>query len=155
VLQIANVALGIAQGAFDDVMALATEKVPAFDSTVLAASPWFRNQVADADARLRAARALLDEEIAGAWAVAVAGRPLTLADRARIRTAGTWTTATAASVVDSAFTAAGGSALSCAHPLQRRMRDVHAVTQHFLVKPDAATSAGAVLLGQDVDTTLL
>ncbi len=155
VLQIANVAVGIAQGAFDDVVALATEKVPAFDSTVLAASPWFRNQVADADARLRAARALLDDQIAGAWAAALEARPLSLDDRARIRTAGTWATTTAASVVDSAFTAAGGTSLSRSHPLQRRLRDVHAVTQHFLVKPDAATAAGAVLLAQDVDTTLL
>ena len=155
VLQIANVAVGIAQGAVDDVMTLATSKVPAFDEAVLAASPWFRNQVGDVDARLRAARALLDDQVAEAWAAAVAGRPLTLVDRARIRTVGTWATATAASVVDSAFTAAGGTALSRTHPLQRRMRDVHAVTQHFLVKPDVATSAGAVLLGQEVDTTLL
>ena len=40
-------------------------------------------------------------------------------------------------------------------PLQRRLRDVHAVTQHFAVKADTYTKAGAVLAGQDVDLTFL
>ena len=44
-------------------------------------------KVADADGRLRAARALLDEEIARMWSAALEGRPLSLVDRARIRTA--------------------------------------------------------------------
>jgi hypothetical protein len=35
-------------------------------------------------------------------------------------------------------------------PLQRRLRDIHAVTQHFLVKQDTMITAGAVLAGQDV-----
>jgi hypothetical protein len=36
-------------------------------------------------------------------------------------------------------------------PLQRRWRDVHAIIQHFLVKPDTLTTAGAVLAGQDLN----
>ena len=35
-------------------------------------------------------------------------------------------------------------------PVQRRLRDIHAVTQHFLAKPDALTTAGAVLAGQEL-----
>jgi hypothetical protein len=38
--------------------------------------------------------------------------------------------------------------------LQRRLRDVHAITQHFLVKPDTLTTAGAVLAGQDIDAPI-
>ena len=67
----------------------------------------------------------------------------------------TWVTATAAQVVDTAYTAGGGTALYSNCPLQRRLRDVHAVTQHFVVKPDTFTLAGAVLAGQDVDLTFL
>jgi hypothetical protein len=40
-------------------------------------------------------------------------------------------------------------------PLQRRLRDIRALTQHFVVKLDTFTKAGAVLLGQDVDLTFL
>lgn len=154
-LVITNVALGIARGAFDDIMALATDKVPAFDSSVLAASPWFRTHLADVDARLRAAQAVFDAEVDRVWTAARAGRELSLVDRAHVRAVVAWVTTTAASVVDSAYTAGGATSLSRDHPLQRRFRDVHAVTQHFLVKPDSVTAAGAVLLGQDVDTTLL
>ena len=61
----------------------------------------------------------------------------------------------AAAVVDTAYTAGGGSAIYASSPLQRRLRDVHAITQHFAVKPDTLTLAGAVLAGQDVDLTFL
>ena len=35
-----------------------------------------------------------------------------------------------------------------ASPLQRRLRDVHAVTQHFIVRPDTFAAAGGILAGQ-------
>jgi hypothetical protein len=40
------------------------------------------------------------------------------------------------------------------NPLQRRFRDVHAITQHFLVKLDTLTTAGAVLVGAEADLTV-
>ena len=58
-------------------------------------------------------------------------------------------------VVDVAYRAGGGSALYTSSPLQRRLRDIHTLTQHFGVKLDTFTLAGAVLAGQDVDTTFL
>jgi hypothetical protein len=58
-------------------------------------------------------------------------------------------------VVDVAYTDGGGSSIQEDNPLQRRLRDVHAVTQHFAIKPDTFTLAGAVLAGQDVDTSFL
>ena len=66
-----------------------------------------------------------------------------------------WVTGSAAQVVDVAYTAGGGTALYSSSPLQRRLRDVHAVTQHFVVKPDTLTLAGAVLADVDVDLTFL
>ena len=80
----------------------------------------------------------------------VEGAPLTWEQRARARAAAVWATDRAASVVGTAYRAGGGSSLYADCPLQRRLRDVHAVTQHFLVKRDTLTTAGAVLAGQDV-----
>jgi hypothetical protein len=54
-----------------------------------------------------------------------------------------------------AYTAGGGSSIYAGSPLQRRLRDIHALTQHFVVKLDTFTKAGAVLAGQDVDLTFL
>jgi alkylation response protein AidB-like acyl-CoA dehydrogenase len=155
VLQMASGALGTAQGALDDILALSTGKVPLFAGASLAANPLFQNQLGEADARLRAARALLYAEAAEAWATALAGDPFTPEHRARIRASGVWAADTAAAVVDMAYRAGGGSSLYRSSPLQRRFRDVHALTQHFLVKLDSLTTVGAVLAGQDADTTFL
>jgi indole-3-acetate monooxygenase len=155
VLQMASGALGTAQGALDDILALATDKVPLFAGASLAANPLFQNQLGEADARLRAARALLYAEAAEVWATALARDPVTPEHRARIRASGVWAADSAAAVVDMAYRAGGGSSLYRSSPLQRRFRDVHALTQHFLVKLDSLTTVGAVMAGQEVDTTLL
>ena len=150
-LAITSVALGVAQGALDDILAMAGGKTPLFAGAPLAANPLFQHQLANAHTDLRAAHGLAYDEARSAWATAVDRTPFTLEHRARIRAAAAWATARATAVVDFAYHAGGGSALYATNPLQRRMRDIHALTQHFLVKPDTMTTVGAVLAGQDVD----
>ncbi|MEY2432237.1 MAG: hypothetical protein QOC92_1962 [Acidimicrobiaceae bacterium] len=151
-LEIASVAIGIAQGALDDLLALAADKMPLLAHAPLAANPHFQYELATADTDLRAARALLHADTDVAWASAVEGAELTLEQRAHIRATGAWVTARAVSVVDTAYRAAGSSSLYLDSPLQRRLRDIHALTQHFLVKADTLTTAGAVLAGQELTT---
>ena len=43
------------------------------------------------------------------------------------------------------------AARSTRPPAAARLRDVHAITQHFLVRPDTLRTAGAVLAGQGLD----
>ena len=54
-------------------------------------------------------------------------------------------------MVRAAHRAAGGGAIHASSPLQRRLRDIDVLTQHFLVRRDTLTTAGAILAGQDVD----
>jgi alkylation response protein AidB-like acyl-CoA dehydrogenase len=143
------VAVGTAQGALDDVIDLAAGKTPLLSPTTLAANPRFQHVLGAADVRLRAARSLLQAEAAALWATAEAGGELTLALRARARSAGVHAVSAAADVVDAAYRAGGGSALYDSSPLQRRLRDSRALTQHFLVKDDTLTTCGAVLAGLD------
>lgn len=150
-LVVTSAAVGIAQGAYDDVVDLASGKVPMLAGSPLAANPLFQHGLGTMDAQLRAARSLLHADATAAWATAVGREDFTLVQRARIRSATTWATATAASVVDAAYAAGGGSSIYAANPLQRRFRDIHALTQHFLVRADTLTTAGAVLAGQDID----
>jgi alkylation response protein AidB-like acyl-CoA dehydrogenase len=153
-LAIASVAIGTAQGALDEILAMATDKVPLLAPAPLAANPHFQFELAGADAELRAARALLCEDARDAWASARAAQEFTPEQRARIRASAVFAVARAVAVVETAYHAGGGSALYADSPLQRRLRDVHAITQHFLVKPDTLTTAGAVLAGQDADLTV-
>lgn len=146
---LAAVAVGIARGALEDLVALAGVKVPLLAAAPLGEDPLFRHDLGVADAELRAARALLADTAGSAWDVAVGGRPPTLAERADQRGAAAWVTARAAGVADSAYRLAGGSAVYADGALQRRWRDIHAVTQHFVLKDGTFTSCGAVLVGAD------
>ena len=149
-----TVALGVARAALDDVLELATAKVPLLADGRLATNPWFQHAVADADVQLRAARALLYAEADDAWSTASAGEEFTLAARARMRSAAVHVARTAASVVEMAYRAGGGSSLYDSSPLQRRLRDVNALAQHFLLKPDTLTTCGALLAGEEPELTV-
>jgi indole-3-acetate monooxygenase len=150
-LAIASVALGCAQGALDDIMSLAGTKVPLLASGRLAASATFQHALASADTELRAARALIYDAAETAWATATAAGTFTLEGRARIRAAAAWAADRAAAVVGAAHRLGGGSVIYAANPLQRRFRDINTLTQHFLVRPDTLTTAGAILADQEVE----
>ena len=146
-LAVSRVALGIAAGALDDIIELASGKVPLLSAGTLATSPTFHRDLAAADARLRGARALHDETVGSVWAAAGSGAAFTNQLRARARLDAVWAVEEAVAVVEFAYRAGGGSALYDSSPLQRRLRDVHAVTQHFIVRPDVFAGAGQVLAG--------
>jgi alkylation response protein AidB-like acyl-CoA dehydrogenase len=154
-LEFANVAVGIAQGALDDIVTLASGKVPMLADGTLASNALFQHHLGEADTRLRASRTLLYADAEDAWSTARTGVPFTLQQRARMRATATWATNAAASVVDIAYAAGGGTSIYSSSPLQRRLRDIRALTQHFAIKPDTLTKAGAVLAGQEVDVTML
>ena len=150
-LLVSSVALGIARGALEDVFALAAGKVPMLAASPLATNPLFQHDVAVADAELRASRRLLHATAEEIWAAGVDGRRLSLEEIARTRAAAAWATERATHVVDTAHRFGGGTAVYADSPLQRRLRDIHTLTQHFIVRPDTLTTAGAVLAGQEPD----
>ncbi len=149
-LVIASVALGIAQGALDDITVLASDKVPLLSPVPLGGNPLFQFELATADTDVRAARSLIYEEAEGTWAAAASGSPLTMEQRAQVRASAVWTVERATSVVTAAYRAGGGSSLYSDCPLQRRLRDIQALAQHFIVRRDTLVTAGAILAGQDV-----
>lgn len=148
-LAMTSIALGVGRAALDDIVALATGKVPMLAAGSLATNPLFQHELATAETELRAARALAYELAEATWETAASGAEPTIGDRARARAASAWATSRAAAVVDMAYRSGGGTTLYSDQPLQRRLRDVHALTQHFLVKADTLTAAGAVLAGHD------
>jgi alkylation response protein AidB-like acyl-CoA dehydrogenase len=150
-LGIASVAIGMARGALDEVIRIARERVPLLEHEPVAANPHFHYELAAADADVRAARALLTEVASDAWLTAASGQSFSLEQRARLRASAVWSTERAVAAVEDAYRSGGGSAVYLDSSLQRRLRDIHALTQHFLVKRDTFTTAGAILAGQDVE----
>lgn len=147
---IASVALGIARGALDDITVLATDKVPLLSPVALRANPLYQLELATADTDVRAARSLLHEEAERLWAAAASGDPLPMEHRARARATAVWAVERATSVVTTAFRAGGGTSIYSDCSLQRRLRDIHALAQHFIVRRDTFVTADSILAGQDV-----
>ena len=154
-LGIAAVALGIGRRALDEILALASAKTPTGGRRTLAERSTVQAQLAEAEATLGAARALLRETVEEAWGAARALNTIDVALRARLRLAATHATAASARVVDAGYTAGGGTAVYADSPLQRAFRDVHVVTQHMMVAPATWELCGRLLLGLETDTTLL
>jgi alkylation response protein AidB-like acyl-CoA dehydrogenase len=151
----AAVATGIARHAVDELVSLAATKTATLQRRRLAERPVVQAKVAEAEALLGSARAFLREAVERAWESAARGGGIPLVDRARLRLAATHATATAARAVDLMYTSGGGTAIYAASPLQRCLRDAHAVTQHVMVAEPTYELVGRVLLGVDADTAQL
>ena len=154
-LSIGAAALGNARGALDDFAALAVDKVGMGSRRTLAERSPTQAAVAEAEASLRAARALYYDAIAAAWEAAQRDDPVPLELRAGVRLAATHAVRTSADVVRSVYDLAGGSAIYDDSPLQRRFRDAHTATAHFQVNAASRELPGRLLLGQQADASML
>ena len=153
---LAACALGIAQAAIDDVLDLAAHQDAVWSSaTTLASRTTTQLAVCEAMALVRAARALVHEETTVLWHQVQSGTLATAEQRASLRLATTHATAASAKAVDLMYTAAGSTSVFASSPLQRRLRDVHAITQHFFVAPPTYETIGKVLLGVEPDGFML
>ena len=148
-LHIGTVAIGIAQRAVTEIIALAnTNKKRLYAGSSLVESPLFQYRVGHADASLRAARGLLRNEAEAVWNRALAGEPVALPDRALVMGSINWAVHTSAAVVDTCYKAGGGTSPYDSAPLQRCMRDIQTLTQHAAVAESWLSTAGASLLGR-------
>ena len=148
---VAAVALGIGRHALDELVALAEGKRPLFSSRTLAESPYTQIELARAEARLRAARAFLLDELSAAWELAGSRGRIEVSTRAAIRLASVNATESAVAATDAAYTLAGGSSVYSSNVLQRCLRDVHVTTQHLMVAPKLYETLGKLLLGLDAN----
>jgi indole-3-acetate monooxygenase len=144
-----SVALGLARGALDAFVALATEKTPRGTTSVLRDNAVVQAQVARAEAQLRAARAYLHATLATVWNEVSTTDTLTQAQRADVRLAASYAMEQATAVVDMAFHAAGSTAVFESNAFERRFRDVHAVTQQVHGRAAHFEAVGRYLLGLD------
>jgi alkylation response protein AidB-like acyl-CoA dehydrogenase len=148
----AGVAMGIARSALDAFIELARDKVPFRGKATLRDNNVVQSEVAQAEARLRAARDLLYrslEEITGE--VERSGH-ITLEQRMVIRLASTFAIHQSMSVVDMAYHAAGSTAIFEENPFERRFRDIHTVSQQVQGRQEHFETVGQYLLGLAPDT---
>jgi len=139
--------LGIARGAMDAFIALATQARSTMSPTLLRDRALVQTQVAEAEAILSAARAYVLTSVGAAWEAVCAGVPDPSYEIAQARLAITHGMHEAVRVVDRLFHAAGTNAIYRKHGLERYFRDVHTAVQHAAGLPVHIESAGKVFLG--------
>ena len=81
------------------------------------------------------------------WGQTRRGEAVAVEERLAFLLAATNATRSAAAAVELAYTAGEGSANYRRSPLQRHMRDMHAVTQHVSTAPRQYVTSGRMLLG--------
>jgi hypothetical protein len=83
------------------------------------------------------------------WSTAVAGQPVTRAQYARGRLAGSYAVDNAMQAVDLLYRAGGTTVIQRGDLLGRCWRDIHIIGQNFNVDPEYYLIAGRELLGLD------
>ncbi len=151
---VAGVALGIARGMITDFTDLATEKVPRGARQRLCENQVIQSQLAQAEARLRSARAFLLGGLAEIWEAVGETGELSLEQNTIIRLAATWAIHQAREVVDTLYHSAGATAIFDDRPFERRFRDIHTATQQAQGRQAHYETIGRVLFGLAPDTAM-
>ena len=126
---------------------LAEGKIPRFTSSSLRERSVAQLAIAEAEVRLRSARALVMELVAAMWQKVLEDEEISLKERALFQIACSDGARAAAESVDRVCDAAGTSGNFKGHPLERIARDVRVVRQHLTVASHHIEDGGRVLLG--------
>lgn len=151
---VAAVALGTARGIIADLTQLGTEKTPRGVRQRLCENQVVQSQLAQAEARVRSARAFVLEVFEEAWEAAGATGELSLEDNAMIRLATTWAIQQAREVVNTLYHTAGATAIFDDRPFERRLRDMHTASQQTQARQGHFETVGRILFGLAPDTAM-
>jgi alkylation response protein AidB-like acyl-CoA dehydrogenase len=148
------VALGVARAAIDEFVELAQIKVPRSSSELLRDRSIVQAQVGEAEAVLRAGRALLFNTIGGMWETVLAGGAITERQRSDLRMAMTHAAQSAARATHMVCVAAGTTSIFASSPLERYARDVEVVTRHNQLQFVNYEAVGRTILGLESNSPL-
>jgi len=148
----AAVAMGIAHSTLEAFVELAADKVPFRGKRTLRDNNVVQSQVAQSEARLRSARAFLYRTLEEITREVERSGRLSLDQRMTIRLASTFAIHQSLSVVDTAYHAAGSTAIFAENPFERRFRDIHTVSQQLQGRQEHFETVGQYLLGLEPDT---
>jgi len=121
--------MGIARAMLEALKSMAMTKIPAATTRLMRDSEVIQSGVAQAEAKLRSARAFLLEVLEESWEAVSRRGHVTLDEKVLIRLASTSAIHRAKEVAEWAYHEAGATAIFESEPFERRMRDIHAAGQ--------------------------
>jgi alkylation response protein AidB-like acyl-CoA dehydrogenase len=150
-VRIARVGVGIAQGAVDEFIQLATTKTPSYTAALTADRATVQERVARAQALVQAGRHTIWATVADAWAAVQEGGRITGERCVPMGLAASFALDSAAQAVDLLYQAAGTTAFRDESPLQGRFRDIQTLRQNAIASWSRYESLGKLLLGRPSD----
>ena len=139
--------LGIARGAIEAFIELASRETSTRSTDVLRDRPFVQSRLAEAEAILNAARAYVVDSLGTYWETVCRNASDPSLAIAQARLAIVHAMHEAVRSVDLVFHAAGTNAIYTRNPLERYFRDIHVAVQHNAAFPAQYESAGKVLVG--------
>src|SRR5689334_1682877 len=146
------IALGIARAMLDAFIALAQVKTPAVGKMLLRDHPVIQSQVGVAESQFAAARTFFYAAWDDIWRAAQEDA-VTLAERVRLRMASIHANQQARQIAETAYLAAGATAVFESNPFERRFRDMHAVSQQAQAQFAIYEVIGRHFLGLPLETS--
>lgn len=146
----AAVAIGVARGALDAFVELASTKTPMLSTVRLRDRPLAHERIGQGEANLRAARAFLFEAMGQVEDELGNGRDAPSAKATQLgRLACTHAANASMHVVDGVHNAAGTTAIRMDSPLERKLRDAHGCATHRWVAAPLYAELGRIFLGHE------
>ena len=140
--------LGMARAATATATKILRNKVPTDPNMALEERPSMLADIASSVTAVAAARSHLHTTMAMMWEKARSQLPTT-EDRAALHSAALHAAAIGHACVETMHAAAGTAALYTDCPLERSIRDLHAMKQHIAAQPVWLEDAGRVYVGQE------
>ena len=145
---LSGVALGNAQACLDDYIEVSRHRASTYNRTRLADLQSTQIKIAEASAKIDAARRIMRSSCIEVIADARRGYIPDMAAKTRLRRDGAFSVNLCTEAVSLLFSASGARGLFTTGVLQRQFRDAHAINSHLAFNFDAAgTNYGRVALG--------
>ena len=143
----AAVALGIARAMLSSFIELAKKKTPAGGQLPLRDDHRIQTRIARSEAKLGAASAWLQQLLREMHEACAASGKIGFEQRIRLRLAATYAINEALEVVEASYADAGATAIFEGNPFERRLRDMHAVSQQIQSSASHYQNVGQHYLG--------
>jgi 3-hydroxy-9,10-secoandrosta-1,3,5(10)-triene-9,17-dione monooxygenase len=145
---LSGAALGNAQACLDDYVDVARHRASTYNRAKLGDLQSTQIKIAEASAKIDAARLIMRATCIQAMADARRGHVPDIATKTRLRRDGAYSVNLCTEAVSLLFSASGARGLFTSGALQRQFRDAHAINSHLAFNFDAAgTNYGRVALG--------
>jgi len=149
------VCLSSANNALNLALDLASKKTPAFMRGTVGDRPVAQAQLAEAKAKIVAARLYLRQVMDDIWEEAVSGHRTSSEFKVALQLAACHGTKAAGEALDLVYGVVGATGIQRSQPFERYHRDIRTLMQHAFTSISRFESAGKLMVGRETDWPFL